>query len=269
MLNTLTVLSREYVSPNMVRIHFQAESRVFAEAPSTDAYIKLVFPVDGQWFPEDTNMRELRASLPDDQQPRVRTYTIRKVDEGANVVSVDFVTHEGSSVAASWAVDVAEGDRIQVAGPGGVFRPDAEAHNLFVADDAGLPAALAGIEALPAGAGATLFAEVETADHQQEFESVGEVDVVWCFRDGAETSDLVDKVLAWDWPDTRVRVFAHGERTTMMQDLRPHFRSHGVSGKDLSVSGYWRRGFDEDAFQAGKRSDPLVAAANEDEAKDK
>ena len=262
MLNTLTLLSREYVSPNMVRLNFQAASPVFADAPSSDSYIKLVFPADGNLFAEDTNIRDLRASLPDSEQPRVRTYTIRKVDRAKNIVSVDFVTHSGESVAASWAVSAPEGERIQVAGPGGVYVPDAEAHNLFVADDAGLPAALAGIEALPAGGQATLFAEVESPEHTQPVESCGEVEVVWSYRNGSETSDLVDNVLAWDWPNTRVRVFAHGERTTMMRDLRPHFRSHGVGGKDLSVSGYWRRGFDEDAFQAGKRSDPLVAAAN-------
>ena len=262
MLNTLTLLSREYVSPNMVRLNFQAASPVFADAPSSDSYIKLVFPADGNLFPEDTNIRDLRASLPDSEQPRVRTYTIRKVDRAKNIVSVDFVTHSGESVAASWAASAPEGERIQVAGPGGVYVPDAEAHNLFVADDAGLPAALAGIEALPAGGQATLFAEVESPQHTQPVESCGEVEVVWSYRNGSETSDLVDNVLAWDWPNTRVRVFAHGERTTMMRDLRPHFRSHGVGGKDLSVSGYWRLVFDEDAFQAGKRSDPLVAAAN-------
>ena len=269
MLNTLTLLSREHVSPNMVRLNFRAESPVFAEAPSTDSYIKLVFPADGQPLPEDTNLRELRASLPASEQPRVRTYTIRNVDRAENIVSVDFVTHEGESVAAAWAVSATEGDRIQVAGPGGVYRPDAEAHNLFVADDAGLPAALAGIEAIPEGGRATLFAEVESAEHVQPVECRGEVDVVWSYRNGKETSDLVDNVLAWPWPDTRVRVFAHGERTTMMQDLRPHFRSHGVGGKDLSVSGYWRRGYDEDSFQAGKRTDPLVAAANSEAAQEK
>lgn len=269
MLNTLTVLSRESVSPTMVRVHFQAESPVFADAPSTDAYIKLVFPVDGRSIPDDVNLREFRASLPADEQPRVRTYTIRKVDKTSNVVSVDFVTHEGTSVAAAWAVSAQPGDSIQVAGPGGVFVPDADAHNLFVADDAGLPAALAGIEALPEGGRATLFAEVESPDHIQDVDSRGEVDIVWCYRDGAEASDLIEKVLAWEWPDGRVRVFAHGERTAMMQHLRPHFRSHGVSGKDLSVSGYWRRGFDEDAFQAGKRTDPLVAAANAEAASEK
>lgn len=269
MLNTLTLLSREYVSPNMVRLNFQAESPVFADAPSTDSYIKLVFPVDGTLFPEDTNIRELRASLPDSEQPRVRTYTIRKIDRAQNIVSVDFVTHEGESVAASWAESAPEGERIQVAGPGGVYVPDPDAHNLFVADDAGLPAALAGIESISEGGRATLFAEVESPEHAQPVESRGEVEVVWSYRNGAETSDLVDKVLAWDWPNSRVRVFAHGERTTMMQDLRPHFRSHGVGGRDLSVSGYWRRGFDEDAFQAGKRTDPLVAAANAESAQDK
>ena len=269
MLRTLTLLSREYVSPNMVRLNFQADSPVFADAASTDSYIKLVFPADDTLFPEDTNLRELRASLRDSEQPRVRTYTIRKVDKSQNIVSVDFVTHDDESLAAAWAVSAEEGDRIQVAGPGGVYVPDAEAHNLFVVDDAGLPAALAGIEAIPEGGRATLFAEVDSPEHVQPVECRGEVEVVWSYRNGTESSDLVDNVLSWEWPDIRVRVFAHGERTTMMQDLRPHFRSHGVGGKDLSVSGYWRRGFDEDSFQAGKRTDPLVAAANAEAAQEK
>lgn len=265
MLSTLTVDSSERISPSMLRVHFHSDTPAIAEASNADRYIKLVFPRDGRLLPPETNVRELRASLPADEQPVVRTYSVRSADAETLAVAVDFVLHTGHSVAAAWAESASRGDRIQVAGPGGNYVPDPEAHNLFVADDAGLPAALAGIEALPAGAVATLFAEVDSEADRLPVDASCELDVRWSYRNGTDSSDLVDSVLAWAWPEGRVRVFAHGERTTMMQDLRPHFREHGVSGRDLSVSGYWRRGYDEDSFQAGKRTDPLVRAAAEED----
>ncbi|WP_333619368.1 siderophore-interacting protein [Dietzia sp.] len=270
-LTTLTVTSREALTPGMVRVHFRADGTAAADAENTDRYVKLVFTASGEKLPSDTNLRELRASLPADEQPRVRTYTVRSADRDSGAVAIDFVTHSGPSVAAAWAEAAEPGDEIQVAGPGGAYVPDPEAHNLLVADPAGLPAALAAIERLPAGSRATLFAEVESPEHELPVRAKCVVEVHWCHSGAAphdeRESELVRRVLEWEWPEGRVKVFAHGERTTMMKDLRPHFRANGVSGKDLSVSGYWRQGFDEDSFQAGKRTDPLVRAAAEEDGK--
>lgn len=272
MLTTLTVTGTEQVAAEMLRVHFSAPPGTFAESHNTDRYLKLVFPpADGPaMYPQDTNLRELRASAPPEQQPRVRTYSVRLLDAQAGTLAVDFVIHPGPSVAAAWAQQATAGVQLQVAGPGGHFRPDPEAHNLFVADPAGLPAALAGIEALPAGAVATLVAEVPTAAHVPPWSHCCSLTTDIAFTDepapaapasGAVTAtptaaaSLAERVRALPWPDGRVRVFAHGEAEEMMTRLRPYLRERGVAREDLSVSGYWRRGCDEDAFQRRKRLD--------------
>ena len=126
-LTTLTVTSREALTPGMVRVHFRADGAAVADAENTDRYVKLVFTASGEKLPADTNLRELRASLPADEQPRVRTYTVRSADSDSGAVAIDFVTHSGPSVAAAWAEAAEPGDEIQVAGPGGAYVPDPEA----------------------------------------------------------------------------------------------------------------------------------------------
>ena len=59
-------------------------------------------------------------------------------------------------------------------------------------------------------------------------------------------------VAALDWPAGRVQLFVHGE----LHAVRAIGK--GLAGRDVerelvSLSGYWRRGKDEDGFQAEKR----------------
>lgn len=270
MLTTLTVSATEPIAAEMLRVHFTAEPGTFAESTNTDRYVKLVFPpaTGPDLYPPATNLRQLRASAAPEDQPRVRTYTIRHLDAEAGTVAIDFVLHPGPSVAADWARAATPGQQLQVAGPGGHFHPDPHAHNLFVADPAGLPAALAGIEALPPEATATLIAEVPSLAHMPPVraqclvttdiattETTDDPDAAVDSARSEPPASLADRVRSWPWPDGRVRVFAHGEAEEIMTNLRPYLRSRGVAKDDLSVSGYWRRGYDEDAFQRRKRAD--------------
>jgi hypothetical protein len=50
-----------------------------------------------------------------------------------------------------------------------------------------------------------------------------------------------------------VHAFVHGE-ANFVKALRRHLRvDRGLPMAQLSISGYWRRGRDEDGWQSGKR----------------
>ena len=51
----------------------------------------------------------------------------------------------------------------------------------------------------------------------------------------------------------RVQAFVHGE-ANFVRDLRGYLRrDRGCTMDQLSVSGYWRRGMNEDGWQSSKR----------------
>ena len=80
----------------------------------------------------------------------------------------------------------------------------------------------------------------------------------WVHRGAGE--DLAGVVRSASWPQGRVQAFVHGE-TGAVKELRGHLRDErGVERELLSISGYWRRSLDEEAFQADKRAGNGVAA---------
>ncbi|MGO1452757.1 MAG: SIP domain-containing protein, partial [Brevibacterium yomogidense] len=50
----------------------------------------------------------------------------------------------------------------------------------------------------------------------------------------------------------RVHVFAHGERESIKQ-VRGLLKEHELSREQISISGYWAYGRNEDRFQSEKR----------------
>ena len=58
---------------------------------------------------------------------------------------------------------------------------------------------------------------------------------------------------AWPPPAGRIGAFVHGEAGAV-KDLRAYLRTErGVAREDLSISGYWRLGADDEGWRAGKR----------------
>ena len=64
---------------------------------------------------------------------------------------------------------------------------------------------------------------------------------------------LVEAVRALDWPEGRVHAFVHGE-AHFVKELRRLLRvDRAIPREDLSISGYWRLGHNEDGWQASKK----------------
>ncbi|WP_103503339.1 siderophore-interacting protein [Streptomyces sp. SM14] len=250
------VLRTEQLTPHMIRVVLGGEGlSAFATGPYTDSYVKLVFPQPGVEYPQPLDMAAVRRDLPREQWPTTRTYTVRAFDPAGPELVIDFVHHGDTGLAGPWAAAAREGDEIAILGPGGGYAPAPESDwHLLVGDESALPAIAASVEALPEGAVARVFVEIAGAQEEQKLTPpAGDIDIVWVDRSAGQYGDaLLAAVTAADLPGGTGQAFIHGE-AHWVKALRRHLRHDlGMKPSQLSVSGYWRRGADEDGWQSGK-----------------
>jgi NADPH-dependent ferric siderophore reductase len=255
---TLAVLRREQLSAHMVRI--VAGGPGFADYINNDfvdRYVKIVFPQKGVDYPEPLDLWAIRETLPREQWPYTRTYTVRWVDMAAGELAIDFVVHGDEGLAGPWAAKAEPGDSLIFTGPGGAYNPDPAADwYLLAGDEAALPAMAAVIESLPEHARGLAFIEVGSDADIQELAAPAGLELVWLQRGGVaagESDQLVEAVRNAAWPEGRVNVFAHGERGYMKGLRDVLFRERGLDRSQVSLSGYWAKGRVEDVFQAEKK----------------
>ncbi|BCB77451.1 siderophore-interacting protein [Phytohabitans flavus] len=258
--HVLAVQATEWLTPHVVRVVAGGESLAgFADNGHTDAYVKLLFVDPALGLEPPYDLAELRATLPVEQRPVVRTYTVRWVDQTAQRLAIDFVTHGDTGVAAVWAAGAKPGDRLVLSGPGGGYSPDPSvAWHVFAGDLSAVPAIAASLEALEARPGdAAGVAYIEVADPADvlELKCPEQVAVRWLVNPDPDDAAFLARTLdAGDWPvaTDAVQVFAHGERESV-KAMRAVLRDRGVPRESISISGYWARGRTEDVFQAEKR----------------
>ncbi|GHF40138.1 siderophore-interacting protein [Streptomyces mashuensis] len=255
-LNRARVVRTERLTPHMVRVVLGGEGLAeFGAGPHTDHYVKLLFPVPGVAYPQPFDMEVIRRDLPRDQWPRTRTYTVRAFDRAARELTIDFVHHGEQGLAGPWAAHVRPGEEVLFLGPGGGYAPDPAADwHLLAGDESALPAIAASLEAMPAGAVVHAFVEVAGPEEEQKLTLPEGVEVTWLHRGTDPVGRaLVEAVRGLDFPAGDAQVFVHGE-AGFVKELRRHLRlERGVPRERLSISGYWRRGHDEDGWQASKR----------------
>ncbi|GGL19576.1 siderophore-interacting protein [Mangrovihabitans endophyticus] len=247
----------ERLTPTMVRVVFGGDGLAGMSAGEfTDHYVKLLFPRPGVAYPEPFDMAAVRRDMPREAWPVIRTYTVRRWRPDIPEMWIDFVVHGDEGLAGPWAVAAQPGDRIRFLGPGGAYAPDPRADwHLLAGDESALPAIAAALDRMPAGAPARVFLEVAGPAQEQKLETVGDARIVWLHRGDRPVGEpLAAAVRALDFPPGRVHAFVHGE-AHLVKDLRAHLRhDRGIATDQMSVSGYWRRGMDEDGWQAGKRA---------------
>ncbi len=252
--HVLRVEAAQQLGPHLVRLTLTGPSIAgFPANGFTDSYVKLIFVDPALGLEPPYDVRVLRAELPADQQPVMRTYTVSSVDTAASRLTLDFVTHGDVGVAGPWAAQAAPGDVLVAAGPGGAYAPDAAApFHLFIGDLSALPAIAAALAALPAGAAGMALVEITDPTDELTLPTPGDVQVHWLLNtDPGDSGFLARAVAAADWP-AGTQVFAHGERESI-KAVRTVLRERSVPRESLSISAYWARGRTEDAFQAEKR----------------
>ncbi|WP_035735556.1 siderophore-interacting protein [Glycomyces arizonensis] len=198
---TCHVKALRRLSPSFLRVTFASEElRHFADN-GYDQRFKLIFPAPACGFAKfpdsDRWYSDLRA-LPDEEQCRVRTYTVRAVRGEAGEVDVDMVVHAPhggrEAPALHWALHAEVGSELVLLGPdarydgphGGIdFRPPENAKLLLGGDETAAPAIASILERLPITAHGDVFIEVPEAADALELDAPPEVEVHWLPRDGA------------------------------------------------------------------------------------
>ncbi|MFF9062127.1 siderophore-interacting protein [Streptomyces sp. NPDC101213] len=248
------VVRTERLTPHMQRVVLGGEELAgFPAGTCTDHYVKLLFGPEGVTYPEPFDLERIRAEFPREQWPVTRTYTVRRWDAEHRELTLDFVLHGDEGIAGPWAARVRPGETVRFLGPGGAYAPDPAADwHLLAGDESALPAIAAALESLPAGAVAHALVEVSGPEEEQKIDS--DVEVVWLHRGGRPVGErLLAAVRALEFPEGRLHAFVHGE-AAFVKELRRLLRVElRIPREDLSVSGYWRLGHDEDGWQAAKR----------------
>nr|BFD85798.1 siderophore-interacting protein [Streptomyces sp. Xyl84] len=252
--HTARVIRTERLTPHMQRVVLGGEELAgFSADTCTDHYVKLLFPAAGVTYPEPFEMQRIREEFPPGQWPVTRTYTVRAWDPERLELTLDFVVHGDEGLAGPWSLLVRPGETVRFMGPGGAYAPDPSADwHLLAGDESALPAIARSLEALPPGTTAHAFVEVSGPEEEQKIDS--DVEVVWLHRGERPVgAALVEAVRALDFPEGRVHAFVHGE-AGFVKELRRLLRvEHAIPREDLSISGYWRLGHNEDGWQASKR----------------
>jgi NADPH-dependent ferric siderophore reductase len=254
----LTVLRTEQLSPHMVRIIAGGPGFAgYANNDFVDRYVKIVFPQPGVDYQLPLDLWAIRETMPREQWPYTRTYTVRWVDQAAQELAIDFVVHGDEGLAGPWALAAQPGDTLVFTGPGGAYNPAPDADwYLFAGDDAALPAIAAAIESLPADAKGMAFLEVDGDADILAIAAPDGVELRWLLRSGVpagSSSILLDALGEAEWLPGRVDVFAHGERGYMKGLRDIFFKQRGLERSQVSLSGYWAQGRVEDDFQAEKK----------------
>lgn len=258
----MTVVRTESVAPSMRRVVLGGDgfgAFIAGDNAYTDKYVKLVFLADGFDYPDPLDLDVVRATMPQEAWPVLRTYTVRWVDPDARELAIDFVVHGSDGhegLAGPWAADAQPGDVLHLRGPSGAYAPDPAADwHLFVGDEAALPAISSALEALDPDDRAVAFIEVDAPTDEIALATAAELEVHWLHRGDAvagTTTLLDDAVRAWPWRAGRVQAFVHGE-SGLLKTVRPYLlNDRGVPRADVSVSGYWRRGATEEGFRIWK-----------------
>lgn len=248
-----TVRRTERLTEDLVRVVAVLDDPAsMPELTFTDHYVKMLFPPAGADYRWPFDAEALKATLPREQWPVTRTYTVRSWDADTGELTLDFVVHGDAGIAGPWALAARPGDTFGFFGPGGGWapQPDADVH-LLVGDESALPAIAAAMEALPDGVRAQVFLETRGPGTELPLPAGRGTTLTWVHREAGDS--LVERVRGWSWPQGRLEAFVHGN-AEMVRALRRYlFVERGLPRAQASISGYWRPGHDEDTWQATKR----------------
>ncbi|MEV0621558.1 siderophore-interacting protein [Nonomuraea sp. NPDC050404] len=235
------------VTPLMRRITLGGpELAGFGTGPNLKVLIPPAGEPDPQWPVDGPDGRPV---WPAERGPTVRTYTVRRYDERAGELDVDFVMHGDHGVASAWAGRAVPGDPVAVAGPGGRDFGEADWY-MIAGDHTSLPVISTIVERMAPDARGHVFIEVPSAEEEQPLSPPEGVRLTWLHHGDApagSTTLLRDAVTAVPWPEDGERVFGwvSGE-SSAVRELRAYFRDERKLHRRQYVAiGYWRRGLDE------------------------
>lgn len=251
-----TVVEREQLTPHLIRLVLGGEGlEGFAAEEFSDHYVKLLFPPAGAPYGPDADVEEVRATLPREQWPRTRTYTVRAWDPAAARLTLDVVVHGDVGFGGPWASAVRPGGVIQLLGPGGSYAPDPAADwHLLIGDPSVVPAIAASLPRIPDGVPVVVLIEADGPDDELPLDAPPQADVRWLRRaaDEPHGAALLRELASLELPAGRPQLFLHGEAGAVRAIRRELLIERGLPREGHSISGYWKHRRDDEAWRAEK-----------------
>jgi NADPH-dependent ferric siderophore reductase len=220
----LTVVDSRLVTPHMQRVVLTApELRSFGYLPGQD--VMLLVDMAGD-------------------RPVRRRYTIRALDRGNQLLTLDVVRHSGGP-GERWIRAAAPGVTVEGIGPRGKISPAPHTDwHLFMGDDSSLAAIFAMTESLPPYATATVILEVPEPEDAQQLRPHAPVQLTWLHRRGrpaGQPDALVSAASAVTIPAGRPHAYLLGEARVVLA-LRQVLEERGLKPDQISPKAYWGRG---------------------------
>jgi NADPH-dependent ferric siderophore reductase len=214
---TATLLRRAQLTPSMLRLTFSAPG--LETTGMADEWVHVFL------------------GEPGDHRNR-RNYTIRAIR--GDEVDIDVVLHE-SGLMVEWTREARPGRTLVWGDVTGSYAPPPDTTwQLLAGDITALPAIGRIVEELPAGARATVVAEVADEADRQTWDTAGDVRVVW-LREGL----LGGAVRTFPEPDGNGYRWMAGE-TRVVRGVRRHLRHERAIPKErYSLTGYWLERLEE------------------------
>ncbi len=232
------------LTPHMIRLRFGGEDlRRFVSSGDPDERLVVVLPRPGERdAPPPVRQEDGTLDYPADDEPEMRSYTVRRVEGTSSELVIDVVRHEGGA-AATWAAQARVGDLVYLSPAKGWYSPPSDAGwQLLLADMTALPALGRILEELPAGRRAVVLAEVIEPADRQELESAADVSCTWLVGsgNGHGPSRLPAALRDLELPDGPGYVWFAGEAADS-RAVRAYVRRElGWSPERFTVLGYWR-----------------------------
>lgn len=237
------------IAPRMTRMVVGGSAVAqFEPGPFTDTYVRIVFPRPGVTYPDDLDMRRIRTELPRSAWPRTRTYTVRSLDPAGGELTIDIYDHGCPGLTPSWLAALRPGDPVLMHDLRGLYRPGAEADwHLLAGDAVALPAMAVTLESMAPGTRVKVIAEVGDGAEEQPLPTAADAEIRWVHR--ARGESLTEAVRSLTFERGVVQAFVHGEGGAIQQLRRHLLRERGLAKELLSISGYWRRGLDDEQWR--------------------
>jgi NADPH-dependent ferric siderophore reductase len=225
-----TVIRRENLGGDMLRLTFGGPDLADFNSPAFDDHIKLFLPAD------DTPIR----SAPMDALVG-RHYTPRYYDPATGELAIDFYLHE-TGVVTTWATQAQPGDEIVIGGPrGSTLPPNDFDWYVLAGDETALPAMARRLEELPAGKTAIALVEVARPGAEIPLPSQAAVTVIWVHRETASDS-LADSLARLQLPPGEGYAWIASEASAARAARQVMIEQHGLPREWVRASGYWKRG---------------------------
>lgn len=236
----VTVESVEPVTPRLIRVSFVGDELEGLEVNEPAASVRLLVPHPGEELvlPTWNGNEFLRA---DGSRPFIRTFTPRRFDPAGPKLDLEIVVHDQGAVA-DWVRSARPGDRAAVSGTGRGYRIDPEVRSYLLAgDETAIPAICQLVENLDPGAEVDVIIEIADPVAQLDLPPHPGVTVDWVLQWGDSGDALAAAVSAAEIDD-EARVWVAGEAAAVQRIRRHLFDERGLSRRQATVRGYWKRG---------------------------